>query len=402
MNRDVLRIVAVMEASTVTGPAKNLIEFLKTARQPTDPSLPIIDPLVVTFTRGAGSSSPKDVRNAFLEALDAAAIRSHVVPERFRFDPRAMSALRSAVHAYVPDIIQTHSVKSHFLVHLSGLDRRFPWIGFHHGYTSTDLKMEFYNRLDRWSLPRAQRIVTVCKPFADQMVARGVSAKKISILHNSVRIPPSINRSEVEQLREKLGLRHDEPIVLCVGRFSREKGHADLVNAAAELRRLRQRSFKVVLVGDGPEGADLQQRIRSLGLEQNFVFAGHVSNVSPFYGLASIMALPSHSEGSPNVVLEAMAHGVAMAATAVGGVPEILRDGETGLLVPPRNPKSMANAMNTLLADPSRAQCLAVAARQRVQQFTPEVYSHSMLQVYLQVLGDGVAKPSVIADYPSR
>src|SRR5579875_2801304 len=122
MNRDVLRVVAVMEASTVTGPAKNLIEFFKTASRPGEPDLPALDPLVVTFVRDAGSAS-NGLRNAFLRALDEAGLRSHVVAERFRFDPRSVSELREAVRSHAPDVFQTHSVKSHFLVRISGLHR---------------------------------------------------------------------------------------------------------------------------------------------------------------------------------------------------------------------------------------------------------------------------------------
>jgi glycosyltransferase involved in cell wall biosynthesis len=382
-----LRVVAVMEASTVTGPAKNLIEFFKAASRPSEADLPVLDPLVVTFVRGAGLSDPNGVRNAFLRALDAAEIRSQVVQERFRFDPRSVAGLREAVRSHTPDVVQTHSVKSHFLARIAGLHRMFPWIGFHHGYTSTDLKMELYNRFDRWSLPHARRVITVCKPFADQMAARGVRLDRMSILHNFVRLPGPIGQAEVERLRKSLGLPEEVPVVLCVGRFSREKGHADLIAAAAELRDLWPRSYSLVLVGDGPERHNLEQRVRSLGLTQNVVFAGYVANVSTFYGLASVMALPSHSEGSPNVVLEAMAHGVPIAATAVGGVPEILQHDETGVLVPPHDSKAMATAIRALLADSPRAQQLAAAARRRVAEFTPEAYRRSMLNLYLQVLG---------------
>ncbi|MBV8572486.1 MAG: glycosyltransferase [Acidobacteriaceae bacterium] len=387
MNRAVLRVAAVVEAETVTGPAKNLIEFATTARRP-ELDLPVVELSVVTFVRCADSNQPLQNRNSFLRALDAAGILAHVVRERFRFDPASLRGLLAAVQHYAPDVIQTHSVKSHFLARLAGLNKRFPWIGFHHGYTATDLKMQLYNQLDRWSLPGARRIVTVCKPFATQMIARGVEPDKIKVFHNSVRLPSPTGSEDIGELRRSFRLGENDSVVLAVGRFSKEKGHADLIAAIAEMRRVSQRSFKVVLVGDGPERTNLEQQIRALGLQDFFIFAGQVSTVSPFYTLASVMALPSHSEGSPNVVLEAMAHGIPVVATKVGGVPEILDNGETGLLVPPRDAVAMARGIETLLSDRLLAGRLAMQARARVEQFTPEAYRKAMLRLYLEVLAE--------------
>jgi glycosyltransferase involved in cell wall biosynthesis len=393
MNRNVLRVAAVMEAATITGPAKNLIEFCKTARQHSQPGLPLLQLSVVTFVRDAGLDASNGSRNLFLQALDNAGIDSQVVAEKHRFDPSALAGLRRAVTRYAPDLIQTHNVKSHFLTRLSGLNQLFPWIAFHHGYTSTDFKMELYNRLDRWSLPAARRVVTVCKPFAEQMVARGVQPERITILHNSVRIPPGRSLSDVTELRNALRLGPTELVVLSVGRFSKEKGHADLVEAVAGLRRIFERSFKVVLVGDGPERAPVMERIASLGLQEIFFFAGQVSNVDHYYAVATVMALPSHSEGSPNVLLEAMARGVPVVATGVGGVPEILEHERSGLIVPPRNPSALGRALYSLLVDPSRADRLAAAARSRVQDFTPEAYLRSMLDIYLEVMNTQGLEP---------
>jgi glycosyltransferase involved in cell wall biosynthesis len=300
--------------------------------------------------------------------------------------------LREAISDYSPDLVQTHNVKSHFIFRLTGLDNVYPWIGFHHGYTSTDLKMELYNRLDRWSLPRARRVVTVCKPFAEQIVRRGVRRERVTVLHNSVRSLEHSCPDRTSGLREALRILKDEPVLLNIGRFSKEKGHADLVTAVQELRRIYERPFKVVLVGDGPERGSVLQLIRAFGMESAFYFAGQVSNVEPFYAIASVVVLPSHSEGSPNVLLEAMARGLPVIATAVGGVPEIIDDGVNGLLVPAGATKAMAGAISDLLIHPVRAARLGSAARSRVEQFTPEAYRRSMIKIYLEVLGPAATK----------
>ena len=372
----------VMEATTVTGPAKNLIEFCKIARLPDDcePDLPVIEPLVVTYLRG------REAKNAFLVALDSADIPTRAIAEKFRFDPSVMSQLRNHIAAAGPDVIQTHNVKSHLLVRAAGLHTRYPWIAFHHGYTSTDWKMEFYNWLDRWSLPHARRVVTVCKPFARELAARGVSAAKIEVLHNSVRTPGEVEGHIMAEWRQRLNIDERHALLLAIGRLSREKGQLDLLEAISRLRRMSQRPFKLVIAGDGPDRLSLTERIKTLGLGQTVILPGYVPDVAPLYALAAVLVVPSHSEGSPNVVLEAIARGVPIVGTAVGGVPELLTDNENGLLVPARDPTAMAEAIERLLKDEELRRRLASAGRIRALDFTPTAYRRSLSNIYLEVL----------------
>ena len=109
-------------------------------------------------------------------------------------------------------------------------------------------------------------------------------------------------------------------------------------------------SFRLILVGDGPEREHLTEDAARLAITEICRFAGHRNDVRPWYRTASVFALPSHSEGSPNVVLEAMAAGVPVIATEVGGVPEIMQDGVTGLIVPPQQPRRMAEGLATVVA----------------------------------------------------
>jgi len=376
-----IRIVAIMEASTVTGPAKNLIEFCRRASRPDAdrPDLPLVDPLILTYVR-EGVTAPSQ----FLSALASAGLSSQVIHERSRFDFRGIRQLRERIAAHQPHVVQTHSVKSHFLFRVAGLHRLYPWLAFHHGYTATDLKMKAYNQLDRWSLQAPRLIVTVCGPFADELVRSGVRRNRIRILHNSVRLPQPPAPGAVDAVRRSLGLTGEESVILAVGRFSYEKAHVDLIAAFAELKRIApERPVALVLVGDGPERRNIESAIASANLTSQVFFAGQVSDVQPFYALASILALPSHSEGSPNVVLEAMAAGVPVVATAVGGVPELLTHEATGLLVEPRASPQMAAALHRLLSDQVLARQLAERARQRIAaDFQPENYRRSLVEIY--------------------
>jgi glycosyltransferase involved in cell wall biosynthesis len=176
--------------------------------------------------------------------------------------------------------------------------------------------------------------------------------------------------------------------ILAVGRLSREKGHATLIEAVAEVKRRRpDLAFEVLLAGDGPLRESLVALAKAREVETLIHFAGQVRNVQPFFGVADIMALPSFSEGSPNVVLEAMASSVPVVATRVGGVPEMLRDRDTALLVPPGDSAAMAAALVELIDNAELRSRLADRAHEHVvAEFTPARYDARLMAVYEKAL----------------
>jgi glycosyltransferase involved in cell wall biosynthesis len=384
-----IKLLSVIEATTVTGPAKNLLGFCRLARSPelSAAGLPRVEISVATFERGAGAGGDA-APNAFVAAARAAGVEVDVIGERFRFDPRVIGYLRRVVERRAPDIVQTHMIKSHFLARLAGLGRGRPWVAYHHGYTTTDLKMLAYNRLNRWSLPAAERVITVCGPFAERLTREGVPRERINVRHNSVVAPPPADVDERRALREKLGADEGTRVVLAVGRLSREKGHADLVRSLAALRGLHpELDFKLVIVGEGPERKRVEAEARAAGVLGHVVFAGHTANVRPYYAAADVLALPSHSEGSPNVLLEAMAAGLPVVATAVGGVPEIATNEESALLVPAHDTDAFAAALGRLLTDEALAGRLGRAAAARaIAEFSPEAYARGLVRIYQQLL----------------
>ena len=290
-----------MEATTVGGPSKNLIQIgLRGAQAEAGHQLALS---VVTFQRGLS-----DTPTPFVAAAQQAGLPVHVLTERRRFDSAPIRQLKELVSSVRPDIIQSHNIKSHLFVRATGLHQLYPWVAFQHGYTATDLKDQIYNQVDRWTLRAAHRVVAVCQAFANRLETRGIPKERIRVQHNSVRpFDPPLAQATAE-LRNKFGL-DGYLVILAVGRLSREKGHADLLQAAAQLSKQSLAPWKLLLVGDGPEQANLEAQRKALGLESEVIFAGHQTDVRPFYAAADLLALPSHTEGSPNVVLESMAAG---------------------------------------------------------------------------------------------
>ncbi|MDQ2777761.1 MAG: glycosyltransferase family 4 protein [Acidobacteriota bacterium] len=378
-----IKLLAFMEASVVNGAAKSLLNFCDTLKRDPDSRVEVT---IATFHRGSVQNGVAP--NEFVEAVQSRGIKAIVIPERHRFDRDLVAALRKSGAEVNPDIVQTNNVKSHLLVRMSGLNRGRSWIAFHHGYTATDLKVKLYNQLDRWSLRAADRVVTVCGPFRQQLIAAQIPQARIRVVHNSAAISDSIPVEAANQIRRNLGLGQNTNVLIAIGRLSFEKGHADLIGALDQLRRSRPNlAWKLLMVGSGPEQANLETAVRQFGLEAQVIFTGQQSDVLPFLQISDLMVLPSHSEGSPHVVFEAMSAGVPILATRVGGIPEILTDGQTAVLVPPKNPEAMASGIARLLESPETALSLASRAREiLVERFSHDTYKTTLLRIYDEVL----------------
>jgi glycosyltransferase involved in cell wall biosynthesis len=390
-----IKLLAVVEATTVNAVAKNVLEFHRAARDLRQESkdLPGVELSLVTFDRSRSVSEARpsgraQSQNEFVLAAQAAGVEIDVIPERRRFDRSVIPALRDIVQRRAPDLVITHQVKSHFLMRLSRLWRAFPWVAFHHGYTTTDQKMRLYNRLNRWSLPKADRVITVCQAFANELASAGVRRERIFVQHNSICPESRASTKEVQELKARLGISEDECIVLAVGRLSKEKAQIDLLRAFKNLRDMNpQINARLVIVGDGPERDSLEATALTLGISGCVIFAGQVRNVQLYYAAANVLANPSHSEGSPYVLLEATAAGLPIIATSVGGVPEMVEDHESALVVPARDPQAMAAAIARVLTDAHLAQRLSANASTLVSaRFSPEIYVRSLVKTYQEAI----------------
>jgi glycosyltransferase involved in cell wall biosynthesis len=373
-----------MEAHTVTGPAKNLIRFCKFAAERYSPDFDIS---VVTYLRRTANSARQT--NRFIETVREAGVPLEIIPEERAFDLQVISRLRALLRDRKPDIVQTHAVKSHFLMRLLRSSET-RWLAYHHGYTEPDFKMRVYNYLDRWSLPAADRVVTVCQPFADMLTKSGVERDRIRVLGNSIECFHGPSSEKLSELRNKWNLPKDLPVVLTIGRLSAEKGHRYLISAVSILKRERpDLDFKILILGEGHERPRLEQQVEELGLRSTIQFAGHQHNPISYYGLANVFVLPSLSEGSPNVLLEAMMAGTPAIATGVGGVPEMVQDEYSALVVKPGDAAALARAIERVLNDSALAHRLRENASADVRaKHSPAAYGTALMDIYRNLIAD--------------
>lgn len=387
-----LTVLAFLEADTVTGPATTLLQFHRVAPLAAAAGKRRVRMVVALFTRGS-AAAPKTVMR---DTAEVAGLPIVLVRERFRFDPRAVATIRRVVREVGPDLVETHSLKSHLLMRISGVAGAVPWVAFHHGYTHTDAKVALYNHSDRVSLRRASRVVTPAHAFVSALVGHGVARNRVVVLPNAidpVREAPSA--ADKAQVRAGWRVKATDVAMLCVARLSREKGHRDLVAALARLHaRDPHTPLRLILAGDGPERAALQSMAERGGVAGAIRWLGHVEGAQRLYAGADAAVLPSYSEGSPIALLEAAAHGLPIVATHVGGVPEMLVDGESALLVPPHDEHALAAALQRIVTDRALGARLGRNARGAIEvQHDPVARTSALIQLYEQVTGAAPASP---------
>jgi L-malate glycosyltransferase len=383
-----IRVVGLVQAENVTGPMKPLLMFARNIQLP-HYGRGRISYSVVTTIRASADGPP--IRNSFLQAAEAAGIMVDAVRERFPFDPTIVPKLARSLEVTDPQIVESHDFKSHFLVWLLKKAGRVPasrWIAFHHGYTRMSNRVRMYQQLDRLSLRDADQVVTVCIPFLEQLRARGVQRSKITILANAIESRHRVAQQETLNLKHRLGLKSTDRVILSVGRLSEEKGHANLIDAYRLVRkRLGLSDLRLVLVGDGGEADKLRAVSEDLG--DRVLFTGHVADPWPYYCMADVFALPSYSEGSPLALFEAMAAGLPIVASNVGGIPETLGDATAALLVTAGAVDDLACALERILRDADLANLLSRGARAAALKFSPEEYTETRLRIYESVLSLG-------------
>jgi glycosyltransferase involved in cell wall biosynthesis len=201
----------------------------------------------------------------------------------------------------------------------------------------------------------AEHFVCVSHDSARFMIEQGVAQKRVRTIHNGI----DLTRFAFQ------GPAADGPVVT-VARLSPEKDVANLLRAAQ--RVLAQfPSARFEIAGDGPCRAELTQLAHELRLNENVIFHGEVRDIPALLARAQLFVLPSQTEGISLTLLEAQARGLPVVATQVGGTPEVVEPGTTGLLVPARDPEALAQAIAVLLADPERGRQMGRAGRQRVE-----------------------------------
>lgn len=345
-------LVVIAAASIEAGPVKGCLQFIRQLRGRE------LAFHLVNFRR------PGDVviGRRFATAAEAVGVPvAFIVQHGHGYAALARELAAMAARERI-DIVQSHGFKPAVLCAWLRLRHGLSWICFCHGATAENWRVRCYHAAERAVRLFADRIVLVAA--AQQGGLLRLRARGVRVIHNAVdpESPVAVSAAGVD-VRATLGLGEGTRLLVAVGRLSPEKGIDVLLAAIARLHGEGGRDLHLALVGEGPQARALRAQASRLGMAARVTFVGHVSTPGDFLQAADIVVLPSRSEGIANVALEAMALGRPLVATAVGGTPEIVRDGASGLLVPADDAAALARAVERVLADPALAAHLARGAR---------------------------------------
>lgn len=260
-----------------------------------------------------------------------------------------------------PDVVHTHGYRADVLDAPVARSLGIPVVSTVHGFTRGDTKNRFYQWLQRRALRRFDAVVAVSRPLADDL-AGSISRERLYYVQNAccASEPPLDREVACRELRiAPNGFR-----VGWVGRLSAEKGPDILVEALGQLGDL---PLAVSFVGPGPMRPALEARAAALGVGNRITWHGVVAGAGRFLRAFDVLVLTSRREGTPVVLLEAMAAGVPIIAADVGGVPDVVSSKEA-LLVPPQDPCALAAALRDILQHPTAARQRAHMARERLER----------------------------------
>lgn len=243
--------------------------------------------------------------------------------------------------------------------------------------------------LQRWVCRAADHVLVNAQAVQDVLVRQGYDKTRITIIRNGIDVARFNNLRASGSVRATFGLKATAPLVAVFARLNRLKGLEFFLEAAALLKG-RFEEVMFLIVGDSISMSyrdELEKKAQALGLGERVVFAGFRSDVPELLAEVSVSVLPSLAEGLSNVVLEAMAAGVPVVATAVGGTSELIEDGVSGVLVPPRDAPALAQAIGALLADPQRRALIGAAGRKRArEQFSLQASVDQTERLYERLL----------------
>jgi L-malate glycosyltransferase len=232
----------------------------------------------------------------------------------------------------------------------------------------------------------AQRIIANSNWVAEQARASGAPLEKIAVVYEGVEIPALPTAELRQRARNGWGVSPDQILLGCVGVFLPDKGQEWIIRALAALHN-EFPSCRLLLAGDGPCRKELETLAESLGIADAMIFAGFVKDIENVYAALDVFLLPSLFEALNNSLLAAMAHAIPSIAFQQGGQAEIIQDGISGLLVPPKDTERLASAIRKILHDASLAGSLARAARRRIEEnFSAESMVDSTVRIYEEAL----------------
>jgi glycosyltransferase involved in cell wall biosynthesis len=379
--------------------------------------LPVV--LHVRVVRGAGGgpektilNSPRflaslgfDARCAYMRAphdagfeqivLRAAELAAPLVEidDRGPFDPRVVTQLLRICRRQKVAIWHGHDYKSNALGLLLRRFHPMKLVTTVHGWVKFTRRTPLYYSIDRFAMRYYDRVVAVSDDLHDRCLIAGIGEERCLVMKNAIDCQQYARTQTVAEAKRLLGIPPERFLIGAVGRLSAEKGFLLLIRAVDRLLRAGY-DVALVIVGEGDQQAGLAAQIVQLDQSKRIQLLGYRADVLAIYEAIDCFALSSLREGLPNVLLEAMAVGVPVVSSRVAGVPSVVSDNETGLLVAPGDENALFEKLQSLQADKSLQSKLGRAGQALIaRDFSFQQRMERMAEVYNEVLETKALEP---------
>lgn len=332
-----MRVAHLIATNFYGGPERQIVCHAKQVVQSG------VDPLVISFMEYGQE-------NELLVAAQKEGVACAALQARGPFHPGAVSELVRLLRSEDAGLLVSHGYKANVIGRLASWYLKIPEIAVSRGWTAENGRIRLYEKLDRFFLRLADEVVAVSEGQRQKILACGVRPEKVRVIHNAIDLATYPGPAE-KSFRDELGIPRDAILVATAGRLSPEKNHLGLVDAARQVLA-QDPDVYFAIFGEGFLRPDLEKAIRDAGMARRFFLPGFRCDVRSLLHEIDIFVLPSHTEGLPNVILEAFACRKPAVATSVGGTPEVVRQGENGFLVPAGEMGAFAAAIMDLVTNP--------------------------------------------------
>ena len=327
-------------------------------------------------------------RNPNLEVANEAKERGfqvQIFPCSGRLDKNTIQMIKDYIDNASVQILHSHNYKSNFYARRALSNSNVRWVVTNHGRRFGP-KLLLYNLLDAFIVRRADKIIAVSEEIAKKMKLAGIVKGKILLIENGVNLERFTKNTSPEAIKESLGIKKEALVVGTIGALTREKGHQYLLRAALKVIRIYPKAI-FLLVGDGIERPNLEKTVSHLGIKDSVIFAGMRKDVPEILSILNAFVLPSLNEGLPIALLEAQAAKVPVVATRVGAIPDVVKDGITGILIPPEDPEAIAKSIVRVLSDRKGAHNMAQKGFERVRDnFSSEKMASKYIMIYKELI----------------
>lgn len=337
---------------------------------------------VITCFKDPRSESPPPL----IDEAKKNGIKTELINLGHRFDIRAVFKLNELLKKDRVNILHCHAYKADTVGFLASRLTKVKTVSTCHGWWPDTAKLKLYDMIDTAVLRHFDKVIAVSGKIYDDMAGRGISASKLEVILNGIDVERFSSARASDEEKKALGISGGYPVIGSVGRLSREKGIRFLLDAAAKvIEEVPEARFLVV--GEGEEKEPLMRYADSGALKGKVVFAGYRDDADKIYPMLDVFVMPSLTEGIPLSLLEAMASAKPIVATKVGGIPSVITDRRSGLLVDPQDSDALSGGILSFLADRRLAEMTGGNAREAVKEkFSIETTVKKYQEVYLNLL----------------